>query len=65
MLYRLTLDVRVEAPTETLAVRECARRLLRMCESIPDGERRRLFMEGDALTVRPLPSPLVLPPGIG
>jgi len=64
VIYRLTIDVRVEASSETLAVRECARRLQRMCESIPDGERRRLFMEGDALTVRALPSPLILPPGL-
>jgi len=64
MIYRLTLDLRVESPSETLALREAARRILRMTESIPDGERRRLFMPGDSVTVRPLPSPIVLPFGV-
>lgn len=64
MLYRLTIDVRVEAPSETLAVRAAAQRLLRMTEDIPDGERRRLFMDGDLLTVKAQPSPLILPPSL-
>ena len=63
MIYRITLNARVEAPTETLAVREAARRLLRMTETIPDSERRRLFMPGDALTVQPEANPLILPYG--
>jgi len=63
MIYRITLSARVEAPTETLAVREAARRLLRMTETIPDSERRRLFMPGDALTVKPEANPLILPYG--
>lgn len=61
MIYRIVLDVRVEAANETLAVRDAARRLQRMCERIPDGERRRLFMDGDSVTVKPVGNPLVLP----
>lgn len=61
MIYRLTIAVRVEASHETQALREAARRLLRMTETMPDGERRRLFMPGDGVTVRPEPSPIILP----
>ena len=64
MLYRLTLNVRVEAPNETLAVRDCAERLLRMAQRIPDAERRRLFMPGDSITVKPEANPLILPYGV-
>lgn len=64
MIYRLTLDLRVESPTETLALREAARRILRMTEAIPDGERRRLFMPGDSVTVRPVMQSIVLPFGL-
>lgn len=61
MIYRIDLHVRVDAKNETLALREAARRLLKMTETIPDGERRRLFMDGDGVTVRPLQSPIILP----
>jgi hypothetical protein len=64
MIYRITLSVRVDAPSETLAVRDCGERLLRMAQKIPDGERRRLFMPGDAITVKPETNPLILPYGV-
>lgn len=63
MIYRITLDVRVEASNETLAIRDAGQRLLRMAQNIPDGERRRLFMPGDAITVKPVANPLILPYG--
>lgn len=61
MIYRLTIAVRVDAADETAALRECAKRLLKMTETIPDGERRRLFMPGDGVTVRPEAGSLILP----
>lgn len=64
MIYRLTISVRVEERNETAALRDCALRLLRMTQNIPDGERRRLFMEGDSVSVQALANPLVLPYGV-